>query len=178
MASIGDPANFDDPASTLHIDPQFDLNYVSQRCIHVPMATFERFPLLPLELRQRVWELTVELRVVEVRFKMDYDDSPDGKPKVLHVTSSTPVPATLHACREARTHGLSMYQRAFTIGAEPRYVWVNYEMDTISVGDTSLSLIDAEKLLIRRLRTERAGIGVFETHTQGDGMSASFMRIG
>ncbi|OAQ94960.1 hypothetical protein VFPFJ_01069 [Purpureocillium lilacinum] len=142
------------------------------------MATFERFPLLPLELRQRVWELTVEPRLVEVRFKLDHDENPDGKPKALHVTSSTPVPATLHTCREARTHGLSMYQRAFTIGAEPRYVWVNYEMDTISVGDTSLSLIDAEKLLIRRLRTERAGIGVFETHTQGDGMSASFMRIG
>jgi len=25
----GDPANFDDPARTLHIDPQFDLNYIS-----------------------------------------------------------------------------------------------------------------------------------------------------
>jgi hypothetical protein len=113
------------------------------------MATFLPFPRLPYELRTRIWELTVEPRTVEVRTKKEHESSG----KILHVTSSTPVPAVLQACREARN--LRLYQQAFTLGVEPRYVWVNFDIDMISIGDTDFDTIEPdEQLLIRRLTFE------------------------
>ncbi|KAK2797391.1 hypothetical protein FQN50_009192 [Emmonsiellopsis sp. PD_5] len=106
------------------------------------MATFHPFPRLPFELRARIWELTVEPRTVEIRYKY-------GHLKLLHVTSPTPVPAVLHACFESRNQGL--YQRAFTQGVEPRYVWVNFDMDMVSIGNTMFNELQPEKDLIRRM---------------------------
>jgi hypothetical protein len=71
--------------------------------------------------------------------------------------SSTPVPAVLQACHEARNQGL--YQQAFNISSvvERRYVWVNFEIDMISIGaDTWFDTFEpAERLLFRRLTFER-----------------------
>ncbi|PKX89208.1 2EXR domain-containing protein [Aspergillus novofumigatus IBT 16806] len=116
------------------------------------MAAFHLFPRLPFELRARIWELTVEPRTVEMREKREYG----SWGKLLHVTSSTPVPAVLQACHEARNQGL--YQKAFNFsaGVEPRYVWVNFKIDMISIGHSWFNSIDlAERLLIRRLTFER-----------------------
>jgi hypothetical protein len=122
------------------------------------MATFHLFPRLPFELRARIWQLTVEPRTVEVRVKKD-----DGlRGKILHVTSSTPVPAVLQVCHEARNQGL--YQQAFKFpsGVEPRYVWVNFEIDMISIGDTYFDTIEpAEQQLIRRLTIQRENTDSF-----------------
>jgi hypothetical protein len=92
--------------------------------------------------------LTVEPRTVDVREKREYG----SWGKLLHVISSTPVPAVLHACHEARNQGL--YQQAFNISSvvERRYVWVNFEVDMISIGHSWFDTNDlAERLLIRRL---------------------------
>ncbi|KAF7167904.1 hypothetical protein CNMCM6106_003274 [Aspergillus hiratsukae] len=116
------------------------------------MAAFHLFPRLPFELRARIWELTVEPRTVEVRVKKQHG----SWGKILHVTSSTPVPAVLQACHEARN--LRLYRQAFNFssGVEARYVWVNFEIDTISIGDTYFDTIEpAEQRLIRRLTFER-----------------------
>ncbi|KAF4172388.1 hypothetical protein CNMCM8927_001412 [Aspergillus lentulus] len=122
------------------------------------MAAFHLFPCLPFELRARIWQLTVEPRTVEVRVKKD-----DGlRGKILHVTSSTPVPAVLQVCHEARNQGL--YQQAFKFpsGVEPRYVWVNFEIDMISIGDTYFDTIEpAERQLIRRLTIQRENTDSF-----------------
>ncbi|GFF29368.1 hypothetical protein IFM51744_00824 [Aspergillus udagawae] len=122
------------------------------------MAAFHLFPRLPFELRARIWQLTVEPRTVEVRVKKD-----DGlRGKILHVTSSTPVPAVLQVCHEARNQGL--YQQAFKFpsGVEPRYVWVNFEIDMISIGDTYFDTIEpAEQQLIRRLTIQRENTDSF-----------------
>ncbi|KAK2780796.1 hypothetical protein FQN52_002057 [Onygenales sp. PD_12] len=106
------------------------------------MASFHPFPRLPLELRARIWELIVEPRTVEIRYR-----TVPGN--LLHVTSPTPVPAILHACSESRNQGL--YQRAFTSGIEPRYVWVNFDMDMVSIGNTLFNHLQPEKGLIRRM---------------------------
>ncbi|EAW25197.1 2EXR domain-containing protein [Aspergillus fischeri NRRL 181] len=122
------------------------------------MAAFRLFPHLPFELRSRIWELTVEPRTVEVRVKKD-----NGLwGKILHVTSSTPVPAVLQVCHESRNQGL--YQQAFKFpsGVEPRYVWVNFEIDMISIGDTYFDTIEpAERQLIRRLTIQRENTDSF-----------------
>ncbi|KAF7556899.1 hypothetical protein G7046_g6169 [Stylonectria norvegica] len=112
------------------------------------MSTFHPFPLLPFELRARIWEMTVEPRTVEIRFTRDRITWGN----VLYVTSSTPVPGVMQTCHEARNLGL--YQRAFSSGDEPRYVWVNFEADMISIGNSDYCIIKPEQLLIRRLRFE------------------------
>ncbi|KAH7007286.1 hypothetical protein EDB80DRAFT_456810 [Ilyonectria destructans] len=113
------------------------------------MSTFHPFARLPLELRTRIWEMTVEPRNVEVRFKDEF--RVEGS--VYYWMSSTPGPGILQACHEARNLGL--YQRAFSFGNKPRYTWVNFEMDMISLGDTDIRNIVDERLDIRRLRFER-----------------------
>ncbi|RSM00659.1 hypothetical protein CDV31_011708 [Fusarium ambrosium] len=113
------------------------------------MATFHPFPHLPLEIRTIIWHLTVEPRQVEIRLK----DAPWGFFKTLHATSTTPIPSVMQACHESRNLGL--YQRGFAIGAEPRYLWVNYDIDLISIGKTWFRRLGDCRRIIRRLKFQR-----------------------
>ena len=109
------------------------------------MTTFHPFPRLPFELRGQIWEMTVEPRTVEVDavpYVLKITASPPDACKthyrrVVRLVSSTPVPATLHACQEARNQRL--YQQAFSEiadsdGTGTRYVWVNFDIDIIFLG--------------------------------------------
>ncbi len=78
------------------------------------MVTFHPFPRLPYELRVHIWEMTVEPRVVEVRC-----DRPVPTRQQCYLTTSTPVPAVLQTCQEARDHG--MYKKCFSEIAVPGY---------------------------------------------------------
>ncbi|KAL3493954.1 hypothetical protein BJX62DRAFT_234809 [Aspergillus germanicus] len=111
------------------------------------MTEFTLFPLLPAEIRIQIWQMaigprTVEIREVRKRIAIDY------------FVSSTPVPAVLQVCHESRTH--APYRKAFALGNSPRYVWVDFEADMISIGGTHfLDLDGPDARLIRRLRFER-----------------------
>lgn len=126
-------------------------------------STFHPFPRLPFELRVRIWELTVEPRVVELRVALP----------MHRIRSSTPVPAQLQTCREAREHftthhdaGL-LYEKSFSeIAARPRdectpdpgrerHVWFNFEIDILSIGETDMSDVRPIAHQILRLRLER-----------------------
>ncbi|KAK4249863.1 hypothetical protein C7999DRAFT_39166 [Corynascus novoguineensis] len=114
-----------------------------QRC------TFHIFPLLPFELRSWIWKSTVEPRTVEVRV---------GGPAICrkaHVLISlTPVPATLQTCREAPN--LNLYEQAFSeTNTERRYVWVNWDLDIISIGTSYFDHFHTAAPLIKRLKFER-----------------------
>ncbi|KAF2449121.1 hypothetical protein P171DRAFT_427400 [Karstenula rhodostoma CBS 690.94] len=121
------------------------------------MSTFPQFPLLPSELRLRIWELTVEPRTVDVSVSSYHYSKP------LPVIS-TPVPAALQACQEARHELQKHYERAFTEIDNPphvfeprQYVWVNFDLDIIDIGPGwhfELYAKDAPK--IQRLRFETA----------------------
>src|SRR5689334_2419090 len=114
------------------------------------MDTLHSFPLFPFELRALIWQFTVQPRTVEVRV----DRRGSGQNRHTHLVSLTPVPATLQACREARNLGL--YERAFSdIGADGRYVWVNWDMDIISIGTSYFSYFHPCAPLIKRLQFER-----------------------
>lgn len=127
----------------------------------------ENFSSLPLELRSQIWLLTVEpRRTVEVRFKytlvVDESDGRDffeaiwdATPELVYTTSPTPVPAALHTCREARNAIARKYERAFTGGTEPRYVWVNFDTDIISIGHCSYTWMESEAPRIRWLKIAR-----------------------
>ncbi|KFY75932.1 hypothetical protein V499_04176 [Pseudogymnoascus sp. VKM F-103] len=118
------------------------------------------FSSLPPEIRALIWKATVEPRTVEVR--MLPLEKGKGKAKVRHLVSPTPVPAPLQTCREAR--GLGLYAQAFAEveevacadgGAEPRYVWLNPDIDIVSLGPTRIGWFKAVAGSIRRLQIER-----------------------
>jgi hypothetical protein len=116
------------------------------------MSTFHPFPLLPFELRAQIWEMTVEPRTVDVRVvHMDWDET-------RHLRSSTPVPATLHSCREARNQKL--YRKVFSElenhhDVEKRYVWLNLDIDLVSIGRSWCSDYEKVAATLKRLKFER-----------------------
>ncbi|GFF32224.1 hypothetical protein IFM58399_03143 [Aspergillus lentulus] len=126
------------------------------------MPAFYLFPHLPFELRARIWELTVEPRTIKLHFKRERI----SWGKVLYATCSTPVPAVLQVCHEARN--LRLYQQAFSFSTvEPRYVWVNFDIDMISIGNACFDAIEpAEQLLIRRLTIQRQNTAFFFFESQ------------
>ncbi|KAJ2998145.1 hypothetical protein NUW58_g420 [Xylaria curta] len=124
------------------------------------MATFHLFPHFPLELRAHIWKMAATARTVEVRLSHEFSYSGDIPPQVLitpHLSSSTPVPVMLHTCSEARRYG--PYKRAFSVlddpnSTEPRYVWLCFEVDTISIGAAPLEDFALVAPLIQRLKFE------------------------
>lgn len=114
------------------------------------MSSFHRFPLLPPELRHLVWSHAADPRIVQVRVM------PDSPGDVNRLMSWTPTPAVVQACQEARHYG--PYKKAFTELCPPKvvsskawrinspyvivaadkprrhYVWLNFDLDIISIG--------------------------------------------
>jgi hypothetical protein len=109
-------------------------------------------------------------------------------PPVRHLRSPTPVPAQLQTCREAREH-LSRhphngYQKAFSEvmttpydgfdpvpeddpqGERDRYVWLNLDVDMVSIGKTELRDFRAVARQVRRLRLERSLFCEFFSYTE------------
>lgn len=128
------------------------------------MATFHLFPQLPAEIRIRVWELTVEPRIVEVRLRDNASCSRSAPhlENTPYVLSLTPIPAPLHTCREARK--LRLYQKAFSDlliynhmrqDLQRPYIYFNHDIDTISIGRDHLATLHGVEHLIKRLRLER-----------------------
>ncbi|KAG4442090.1 hypothetical protein IFR05_002427 [Cadophora sp. M221] len=94
-----------------------------------------------------------------------------------HLRSSTAAPVQLQVCREAReyltTHPKArcLYSRAFSelaqktydgsdtmLGHDPelvRYVWLNLDLDVVSIGDADVHEFEAVGYQIKRLRLER-----------------------
>lgn len=98
-----------------------------------------------------IWERTVEPRKVYLRGGC----------------STTPVPAILHTCREARALGL--YQKASTyvqdlspLDTQYPYFWVKFELNTIAIDKDehveNLELIASE---IQHLQFEQEGDGTY-----------------
>ncbi|OPB46288.1 hypothetical protein A0O28_0064090 [Trichoderma guizhouense] len=112
------------------------------------MSTFHPFPRLPIELRLRIWDLTAFPRMVHV-MRQCIDEH--GEPGLQYMATSTPCAAVVQVCRESRRH--APYRRAFTTGAEPRYIWVNFESDMICNDDNhDLLNIEPYQQDIQRLR--------------------------
>ncbi|KAF2029896.1 hypothetical protein EK21DRAFT_66599 [Setomelanomma holmii] len=119
------------------------------------MDTFHFFPRLPAELRAQIWEMTVEPRTVDF-----YIADKDGAPKAPNAClesyyanptlSSTPVPAMLHTCLEARK--FCSYEKVFLCEHQNRYVWLNFNIDVLSVPDTILYRLLPFASKIRRLQ--------------------------
>ncbi|KAI5371729.1 hypothetical protein CC77DRAFT_987358 [Alternaria alternata] len=117
-------------------------------------STFHPFPRLPLELQRQIWRCTVEPRTVEVRVE---HWKPDRDPFLI---SSTPVPGPLQCCREHRPQGLYLIDKLDVTGIygpsiERRYVWLNFDIDMVDIGNSYLSAFKPIASKIKRLKFER-----------------------
>lgn len=120
------------------------------------MTTFNH---LPFEIRARIWELTVEPRTVEVHFI--YWNSGHN----WRLVSTTPVPAPLQVCHEARN--VSLYKQAFSeLCTEKRYVWLNLDIDLISIGKSIFSMFEEVAPLIKRLKFQRENSNEYWYHRE------------
>lgn len=122
------------------------------------MSSFYPFPRLPIELRLQIWEMTVEPRTVDVQVSWM-----NG----VHLRSATPVPAILHACREARNHGL--YKKAFSevdTSQEQRYVWLNLDIDLVDIGTSHFTYLKSVAPFIKWLKFERENTDEYFFHTE------------
>ncbi|KAI0882845.1 uncharacterized protein GGS22DRAFT_195566 [Annulohypoxylon maeteangense] len=132
------------------------------------MSTFHPFSRLPTELRLHIWALAVEPRIVELRVV------PDDSSQVQRLVSLTPAPAIVQTCQESRNLGL--YKQAFSevtatkvnvaAGAESRYVWLNLDIDMVSIGKTSFEVFKPVALSIKRLRFERENSDEYFFHVE------------
>ncbi|KAJ4295647.1 hypothetical protein N0V90_007660 [Kalmusia sp. IMI 367209] len=89
--------------------------------------------------------MTVEPRVVNVECRRL-----DLTRQRCYLTSSTPVPAVLRTCQEARNHGL--YQKAFSEIAVPGYVWANLDIDIPDIGRSLFEVFKPVAQFISRLK--------------------------
>lgn len=127
------------------------------------MSTFHPFMRLPQELHAHIWSLAAHPRLVHVRWKTNYSEAVEK----VHVVTPRLCPPVMQVCRKSRQH--TPYCRAFAIGSEPRYVWVNFELDMICLKDFYLKDLESHKLDIQRLRiTVKHGWSSYEAFGNWD----------
>lgn len=111
-------------------------------------ATFQHFTMLPLELRQRIWELSIESRRIPVGgFPHDiYNEALRPPP--------APPPAVFQVHSEARSYLKRYYTKAFTTESPSRYTWINFEIDTVFLRQWAIPRFWAELRSVRHLSIE------------------------
>ncbi|KAL6905052.1 hypothetical protein GGI43DRAFT_398760 [Trichoderma evansii] len=120
------------------------------------------FTSLPFELRSYIWRLAVTpRRITNIRAKkskgnFSKEQRQQGK-DILYEITSTPPPALMHVCHESRQE--APYQRAFTAGTEPRWTWVNFDLDIFSIS----SLYDVEGIVSHRYQVQQLQIQTADT---------------
>jgi hypothetical protein len=111
--------------------------------------TFTRFPKLPLELRNMIWEFTANVpRNIDVWAPIIEDMSFHWKEDDDHMVfkpfrfcTSRPVPSILHVNKESRAIALRFYQLSFDTHVEPggyylkitypATIYLNFDVDRI-----------------------------------------------
>ncbi|EXF79054.1 hypothetical protein CFIO01_06376 [Colletotrichum fioriniae PJ7] len=128
------------------------------------MASFHIFSELPFELRIHIWHLAKEPRTLIVR-TCDEPSKYRRQPlesTLIYCRSPNTVPAILQTCRESRNIGL--YAKAFSGGLNPRYVWVDFDLDTIQASFWDLKLMGSDKSLFQHLVVEVNELESFRRH--------------
>ncbi|KAK0128287.1 hypothetical protein ONS95_000262 [Cadophora gregata] len=123
------------------------------------LTEFHLFPTLPSELRIKIWETVLSSpRIVHINCEKGVIKSNQQQTRFIKsFLSSTPIPPTLHVCRESRYEALSIYKTHFatfksnytpyhkTLKA-PNYIYVAFGQDTIRCSDNLLEYFDNVEL--------------------------------
>ena len=138
--------------------------------------TFASFSRLPYELRSHIWSFAAEPRHItnmraELReITVARGKKTESKTEILYETTATPPPAVVQVCRESRQH--APYQRAFTAGVEPRWTWVNFDLDIFCI----TSVYNLEDIVSHRSQVQRLKVWTvedwdwYESVTYGSGL--------
>jgi hypothetical protein len=116
------------------------------------LVPFHQFSRLHADLRMRIWKLVEpEPRTVELRY---HTSTTNKRGTVEQIRCLTRAPSILHVCRESRRIAIKekLYERAFAIGS--RYVWVNFNIDMISVESMDSPWLQQYVPRIQRFRFE------------------------
>jgi len=89
------------------------------------LATFILFPKLPPELRQIVWRLTLQPRIIEVKFI-----------ESRGFYTQVPTPTALQVCRESRSAVLASYPTCFGNVIYTPLILFNFSLDTLYFDQT------------------------------------------
>ncbi|KAH6694058.1 hypothetical protein F5X68DRAFT_48708 [Plectosphaerella plurivora] len=114
----------------------------------IMLGPFHQFMLLPPEIRQLVWELSMEPRRVPVG---DFSYGPNN---YMPAPPPAPLPAIPQACAESRTFLIRHYVKAFFTESPPRYTRINFNIDTVVLRKQTLLKFPADLPFIRHLSVE------------------------
>ncbi len=101
---------------------------------------FQRFRKLPIELRLRIWNLTMEPRVIKAKWENEVTENDICQ---FYVLTAGPAPKALHACKESRDEAKRRYcfvksQLPFTDRMKYHHkawaqksIWINFDIDTL-----------------------------------------------
>ncbi|KAH8602948.1 hypothetical protein B0O99DRAFT_604744 [Bisporella sp. PMI_857] len=104
-------------------------------------TSFTSFPLLPYEIRLRIWEFIAPgPRTVQVSYHANYKQF-NGRASAAFDgwISKTPIPTILHICHESRVEALKSFQLAFGTYFHKPTIYLNFDMDTVLFGDEDLA---------------------------------------
>ncbi|KAE9365987.1 hypothetical protein N431DRAFT_430167 [Stipitochalara longipes BDJ] len=101
---------------------------------------FHRFPKLPIELRLRIWNLTMEPRVIKAKWDNEFTARSVCQ---FYFLTAGPSPKALHACKESREEAKRKY--CFVKSHLPfrdrvihhhrpweqKAIWINFDIDTL-----------------------------------------------
>jgi hypothetical protein len=96
----------------------------SRRMLPSRQATFIHFPQLPLELHLVIWSLTLQPRVVEIRYSRLLDTG---------FKSSSHLPVALQICQESRSRVLDQYPFCFGSKLHPANIRFSFAVDTLYI---------------------------------------------
>lgn len=94
---------------------------------------FTLFPKLPIEVRDEIWRMTLEPRLVEVRpksGKCEGFNSPKSD-KYEGFYAAAPLPIVLTVCQDSRRAVLPLYPKCFGGLVIPPQIRINFELDTL-----------------------------------------------
>jgi 2EXR family protein len=123
-------------------------------------ATFHNFASLPAELRQHIWELSMEPRRVPVG---DFLPVATFEPPAPPTPPPVAPPAALQACAESRLCLELHYVEAF-VTEDSRYTLINFDIDTVCMRQSTILEFPDELLSIRHLSIDCNSSAFFWDH--------------
>lgn len=110
----------------------------------ISLLAFPSFSQFPLELQIKIYKLIAsEPRTVKIQRKNRLVQptilNPNPPPHmIVYLACHDPVPVALQICRASRTEAMKLYSPAFHAESLSRFVWVNFDTDTIKIDDGAL----------------------------------------
>ncbi|KAH7349676.1 hypothetical protein B0T11DRAFT_133787 [Plectosphaerella cucumerina] len=123
-------------------------------------ATFHHFTSLPAELRQYIWELSMEPRRVPVG---NFFPVGTFEPPAPPTPPPAAPPAALQACAESRSCVELHYVKALFTD-DSRYTWINFDIDTVCMRQSTILEFPDELLSIRHLSIDCNSSAFFWDH--------------